>query len=396
MVRKLFILALALVALLPFHAAPTRAQSGAELVLEVLSPTPLRAYAAPSFGAAFVREIGNGNRFTWDGTRRDAEGRQWMQIRIGGQTVWLSPDDGTLYPADQTAITPFADRSATLQVVTNPMSLYSAPGRGNAITATLNVGTQVRIADGPALTDLYTWWPVEIRDGRGNLSRGWLVDTVRELQTIQPLTVYGYQVCDNFDLKRFGVANWEGVRNFFPAAISASEQIVCLASANIRGDGTPVVAVLTRQAQGGGTADTLRLFAQRGGQWQVFYQQALQPFTRTERLSLHDFAGDGKPMLLWLARNDGTGGVLNVAVLRSPPGVNAVIPVLLANAYKGSIQVNGSTVLVLEADYRPNEPNCCPSGLRRTAWTWDAARGQFSQGYSDVLPAPSAFQSARR
>ena len=235
-------------------------------------------------------------------------------------------------------------------------------------------------------TDLYTWWPVSLDSG----ARGWVVDTGHELVLQRGLSVYGIPVCSNFNLKAFGAVGWDSVRGVFPSTIGPNEQIVCLASTIMRGDATPIVVVLTHTEDSSGPFDTLRLYEQRGGAWMVIYISSTEPFSGTERLSLHDF-GSGVPLLMWNTRNQGTGGVLNVGILRYLNGV--VTPILTATAYKGLIQVNPTGVIIYEADYLPDEPNCCPSGVRRMAYGFQ--NGQFIQLINDVLPHPGGFQVRR-
>ena len=158
----------------------------------------------------------------------------------------------------------------------------------------------------------------------------------------------------------------------------------------MRGDTNPVVVVLTHTEDGNGPFDTLRLYERLGGEWTVIYSSSTEPFSGTERLSLHDF-GSGVPLLMWNTRNQGTGGVINVGILRYLNGV--VTPILTATAYKGLIQVNPTGLIIYEADYLPDEPNCCPSGVRRMAYGYQ--NGQFIQLINDVLPHPGGFQVRR-
>ena len=371
-------------------APVARAQGPTDMVIEVFTPpgVSVAMRTLPTLSASVIRTFGNGNRLTWDGQVVRADGRNWMAVSALGQSGWLSPDDDQVFLADPTQITRGIDRSAIIAPFTNPMTLYTAPGRGNPVVMQLPVGTQLRVTDAPVVTDLYTWWPVSVV---GGTATGWVVDTGHELQVIQPLTVYGYQVCDNFDLKRFGVPGWDSVRFAFPSFIPPAEQIECLASTRLRGDASPIVVVLTRTEDEWFSYEVLRIFEQRGGAWVVIFESSTPPNAYTTRLSLHDFAGDGRPMLLWAVRNEGTGGALDVNVLRYGPG--GIEAVLSAGLYKGRLQVNPGSILLFEADYLLDEPNCCPSGVLRMAYAWQFDR--FALLVNDVLPEPGAFQVRR-
>jgi hypothetical protein len=361
-----------------------------DLVLEVFAPNPLNLYAQPSFSAVVLRPVGNGNRMTWNGVYQSAEGRNWMFVEIGGQGGWLSPNSQEVGFGDPTHITAGIDRSTVITPATNTMSLYQAPGRGNPILTTLPVGTQLQVIDGPAVVDLYTWWPVQVS---GTATRGWVVDTGRELRLLTPLQVYGYQVCDNFDLKTFGAPNWDSVLQVFPRDIPRGERVLCLASAKLRGlvNPSPVVAVLTRAGVAPATTDTLRVFEQTGRGWVVTYQASSGQFNRTERLSLHNLAGDGVPVLLWAVRADGTGGILNLALLRyAASGTGQLTSVLLADGiYKGSLQINGRILSTLSAEPLPNEPNCCPSTARRIGYQFNPATGLASPIVDNTFRIPA-------
>ncbi len=371
----------------PYLAA---AQVGVEMVLQVYNGAPIALYERPSLGSPILRTIGVGNRFLWRADRTFAEGRQWLFIQIGGTSGWISPDDNVIDFADPTQITPNMDRSATAVITANPMSLYAAPGRGNTILATLPIGTQVRVLDAPIITDLYTWWKVRVL---GSGAEGWLVDTVREMQVTAPLRVYGYQVCDNFDLKTFGMTGWDSIVSSLPRLLDPGEQVVCLASTKLDGGTSPIVVVLAR-LEGVQPRDSLRTFALRGGSWTPIFTQYTDFFARTDRLSLHDLTGDPYPSLLWSVRLEGTGSIMDTHILRFNPATGLVQPVFNNTFYKGFMQINGRLLTFFQAHYLPEEPNCCPSGVERFAYQWNGST--FALILNEVLPLPYAIQSSRR
>lgn len=364
-------------------------QSVASLVLTVEQATPIQLYASPTLSNPTSRTLGTGNRFLWNGTRTIADGRQWFQIVLPpSETFWISPDDGALGLADPTGITSDVDRSAIVQTPNYSMTLYETPGRSSRVVARLDPYTRLLVQDGPVVTDLYTWWPVQIYEG---MARGWVVDTGRELTLIRGLNIYGYQVCDNFDLKRFGAVGYDSVISTFPSIIGTSETVVCFASTKLRGDTTPIVVLLTRSTNTQQPFDVLRLIEPQGQVWRVTFQQATEPFARTSRLSLHDLAGDGKPMLYWAVRRDGTGGVMVANLLRYNPG--GIASILSGEFYKGTQQVGVDGITFIEAHYLPDEPNCCPTGMRRVSYQWQIDR--FALIADEVLPAPYTIQTRR-
>ncbi|GAB4548387.1 MAG: hypothetical protein OHK0023_11430 [Anaerolineae bacterium] len=389
---RLGIISLLVATLIGVPAVPTTAQATVGVVIEAQVGN-IGLYASPSLTQAPIRTIGKGNRMLWTTERTVAEGRQWFYVQISGQAGWISPEDGSLSLADPTRITPGIDRSAVIRVSTNPMTLYAAPGRGNPVLATLFEGTVMRVEDAPVVTDLYTWWKVRVSDTG---QEGWVVDTGYELAVDTPLTVYGYQVCDNFDLKANGASGWDSIVPQIPALIGTGEQVVCLASTKMNGSNSPVVVILSRK-EVVGTVDALRLFEQRGGVWTRIFETFTAEFNRTDRLSLHTFGGD-RPMLLWGVRVDGTGGILLTAVLRYNSFSGTIDVIAGGESYKGSLQVLENTLTLISANYLPNEPNCCPSGMERTVLVWQVdplGTGSFALLAKDILPLPFAIQSRR-
>jgi hypothetical protein len=97
-------------------------------------------------------------------------------------------------------------------------------------------------------------------------------------------------------------------------------------------------------------------------------------------------------MLFVGIRHDGTGGIWDVKVLNyTADGLTAALKV--DGVYKGWMQVNGATLVLTQADYLPNEPNCCPSGLARMVYTWQTDKLVLAK--SDVLPSPYAIQARK-
>jgi hypothetical protein len=370
---------------------PTPAQaadSPTDLVLEV-DKGPLTIYDKPSKqSGTVIQSLPFGGRFKWSGAMQQAEDLNWMAVSAPGVTGWAAPENEAVFPIDPTKITLNMDRSAVFKVVTTDLNLWQAPDFQGGLVAAAPIGAQLTVTDGPVRGDLYTWWQAKTADGK----IGWFADNASTLEVIQPLKVYAYNVCDNFDLKDFGVAGWDSIRQDLPTLIPSNEKIQCLASTNFKGDNSPVVVIWTHIEASQGPHDTLRIFDNAGGLWTKIHEQSTEDYQRLERISLHDFEGQGKPSLLWMARMDGTGGVLTVNVLHYTP-TTGVQRVLDAGGYKGGVQVGKTSVVVIEADYKEGEPNCCPSGLHRMGYVWQGS--QFVQAVDDKFPQPYFFQGLK-
>lgn len=389
--RRVIVLSLLLAILISSLALRSvRAQAGVEMVLQVYNGGPIAMYERPSLSSRVLYAIGNNDRFIWRADRIEAEGRQWFYVQLDRLFGWISPDDGVIDFADPTAITPLMDRSAVARVVANPINLHSAPQRFSSVIATLPIGTQVRVLDAPVVSDLFTWWKVRVLPSGVT---GWLADTVRELQVIEPLRVYGYQVCDNFNLKEFGMVGWDSIVSVLPRLLDPGEQVQCLASTKLDSGVSPIVVVLARR-EGDMPRDSLRTFALRGGVWTPIFTQYTEPFARTARLSLHNLTNDPFPTLIWNVRLDGTGSVLQNNILRFNPATGLVEAQTLGSFYKGFMQIHARQLTFFQANYLPDEPNCCPSGVDRYVFEW--FDGRFAPIISDVLPLPFAIQSSRR
>jgi len=372
------------IALAPLRSTNAAAQP-TDLVLEVIEKTAVLK-ASPSLIGPAIQTLGPGSRMTWNGTSQKADGRTWIQVDVASGTFWTSPDNQTLTHVDPTRITPAMDRSAVFQAVSTPLDLYQSPSLTSQVTAQIPLNTQLTVVDGPAFADLYTWWQAKAADGR----TGWIRETtVAGLQVLTPLTVYGYNVCDNFNLKAFGVPGWDSIVNALGTFIPANEKAVCIGSTNLKGTNSPIVVFLTHTATPSEPHDTLRLFENQGDRWIKVHEQQTDNFSRVERLSLHDLTGEGKPSLVVTIRTEGTGGILAISVLRYLPN-GGIQRILEAGAYKGQIQVGTNTINVIEADYKEGEPNCCPSGIHRMSYVWQ--NNKFVKVIDDKLPIPYALQ----
>jgi hypothetical protein len=59
--------------------------------------------------------------------------------------------------------------------------------------------------------------------------------------------------------------------------------------------------------------------------------------------------------------------------------------------YKGSVEIAGTGgIVLLQADFQANEPNCCITGLERWAFAWQ--NNEFVQVLHDKLRNPGALQ----
>ncbi len=379
-----------LVTVLALMPIPTRAVAPTtDLVIQVYGDQPVNVYDRASASGSILGTATTGARMLWNGITQQSENRNWIQVTYLGAAGWASPDTNAVYQIDPSRITEGIDRSAVVQPSARTLNVYQAPAVSSGVVSQLPVGAQLTVTDGPVTADLYTWWQIKV-NGQSNVA-GWIPDTVDNLQTVTPLQVYGINVCDGFNLKTYGVAGWDSIVQSLPSLVP--EKILCLASSNLAGTNTPFVIVLSR-VQGqldNETRDTLHIFQPDGQAWFKIYEQTTDDFVRTADLRLHDLTNDGKPAILWTTVNDGTGHVMNVRVLRYHP-VAGVQPILTTiGLYKGSVQMSGTgSIVLLQADYAANEPNCCPSGIERWGYVWQ--NNEFVQTVNDKLKNPGALQ----
>jgi len=367
---------------LPLQAAgaPT------DVVLEVINGQ-LTIYDRPTPVGTVVASLPVGARVSWSGQSQQAQGRKWIQVNTGSVTGWTAPDNEALIIADPSRVTYQMDRSVTFQNPQNNLVLYRSPDFNSGAVGSAPINSQLTVTDGPAFTEFYTWWQVKTATG----AQGWIADTAKGLQVITPLKVYGYNVCDGFNLKAFGVAGWDSIVSVLPTLIAPQERVICLASTNLKGDKTPIVVVLTRiqGTQPSETQDTLRIFEQRGA-WTAIYQQTAEKFSITDQLSLQNVIGGSKPALMWTVRMDGTGQYLNVRLFQYDPTAG-IQPVLSVDSlYKGFAQIHQGGVNLIQADYRDDEPNCCHVGLLRSSYSWQAYR--FVKVIDDRIANPYFLQ----
>lgn len=376
-------------------STPAHAQqyviSFSDIVLEVTVPS-IHVYQAP--GGSPNYPLSQGSRILWNGgTRQVVNGRTWIQIYMVDQLEagWVSPDNGAVYQVDTFRITPNMEIGATAQLaqprdLLNSARLHRAAADAGHILGSLPAGTNVYVTDGPVFNQLQAFWKIKTSVGQ----EGWIEDGASILNVVAPLTVYNVQVCDNFSIKRFGVAGWDSfmqvIRNFVPG----NETIICLASSNLRGDNTPVVSVLSSQQGSFGPIQHVRVFAINGGQWAKVLELSGNEGDRTERLGVYDLIGDGIPKLLWMTRVDGTGHYLNIQAFGFNGGV--MRPIFTAESlYKGNVQLGVGNIVLFQPVLKADEPNCCPSGYNRQAFQW--VNNQFVKTLDDQ-PIPPYFLQA--
>jgi hypothetical protein len=379
-------------AIFPVHAAVTPQ----EIVLENISDKPIQAYAQPSKSGPVVQTFTTGQRMAWTGDVQQAEGRNWLPVDFGQRNSgYVSPDNESVIVVDPYQTTDGMDLASTFKAGQHGLAIHADALIQSQILSQAPAGTQFKVMDGPQIPQaMYSWWQVT---QVGGTASGWIYDDgyTSGLEVVQPLQVYGYNVCSGFYLRTLGVAGWDSFIKAMPSFIPAQETVVCLASSNFKGDGSPVVTVLSRV---GGVAadqkhhDTLRLFAQQSGQWSKIYEQTSEDFSLTSRLWLHDFASDGKnkPQMLWAVMNDGTGHVLTVRVLNYDP-VAGIQPVLnVSDLYQGNVELALYSLALSTPDYKSDEPNCCHAEMIRTTYNWQ--NGHFDKGDDIKVTVPYYIQ----
>jgi hypothetical protein len=382
--------------------APARAQSTAgsgggqgndQVTLQVdQGSVPVRDMLLLS--AKVYRTLNPGERMDWNGTWKTADGRTWIPISLSDvpQLGWVTPDNEQLFLVDPNQVTPGITVGAVGETA-QPLTLYTSPTLNaqatlNGQIVTLPVKTGFAVTDGPTLAENYSWWQIKTTGGQ----QGWIPDIPGYLQITKPLTVYGYQVCDGYDLKKWGVTGWDSVVKDFPNLIAKGDKVQCLASVNFTGDGMPVVAVLAQAESQTEPRDTLYLFRQDQGAWFVYYQQSATAFDRTERLGFYDLTSDRLPTIVWATRAEGTGEFLTVRALHYAPAVGAQLTMNIEGLYKGSFQIGTSSIKLTQAILKDGEANCCASGFNRIVYAWQ--NNQFVKVFDDQPPPPYFLQGA--
>jgi hypothetical protein len=381
-----------MVAFSPLIAAHAQYQPKfTDVVLEVASNG---VNVFQSAGAVKVqRVLGQGERVLWDGTSTQINGRTWIPIYLVDALVlgWATPDNDALYQVDTFRLSPNMEIGASgvlaqPRTVYDSVSLTSQSIGPNGAPLVAPAGASFRVIQGPVYEKLYVWWRVQLAGGQ----TGWIIDSPVSLQVTQPLTVYGVPVCDNFNISKYGVAGWDSALPVIRSVLKPNETIGCLASSNLRGDGTPVVSVLIRSTDPNQVQESLRVFGQVAGQWAQLFALSATPFARTERLGVYDLTGDGLPVLVWLVRNDGTGQYLSLQAFKY--GANGTFNAIfkVSELYKGNVQIGVGNIVLFQPVLRQNEANCCPSGYNRIGYQW--ANNQFVKVLDDFPPPPYHLQ----
>ncbi|MHB1361444.1 MAG: hypothetical protein ACYCW5_02450 [Thermoleophilia bacterium] len=108
-----------------------------------------------------------------------------------------------------------------------------------------------------------------------------------------------------------------------------------------------------------------------------------------ESVLYQDLTGDGSEEALVLVRQPGSGAHLGYFIYTMEAGD----PVMLferQNVSHGKVELGTQAGSFVETEpvYGPQDPNCCPSNLRVTTYTWSAASQTFVQTASKLEPAP--------
>lgn len=376
--RIAFFLLIAIFGWLPFsqlnQPTPVAAQSsGNDLIVEVIGANPVKLYNNPALNAQVLQTIPKGRRVVWNGASRNADKRNWLNVSSDGVAGWVSPDNETMLVIDSTWISPYMERSVVFQSE-KPLALRAQPNMPSSVTLQVPAKTQLRVIDGPFLDGVYTWWQAQTLTGTPQ--QGWFAETLDVMQVAKPLTVYNYRVCEGFNLKQYGVAGWDSIVQSLPTLVPTKEPIVCLASTNLKGDKTPIVVILsTTNLQSPMEAqETLRIFEQRNGIWTTIYQQTTELGSTTGRLQLIDATNEGKPSLFWASVTAGTGGFVDIKVLRYD-ATAGIQPILSAESlYKGGWATASGRITLTQSVYTDTEPNCCHEKRTRFSYRWENNR----------------------
>lgn len=382
-----------LFATIAFTISPVRAQKGpvADLVLSNAT-NPLVVYASPALSAQVIDTVPVGGRMVWDAvTVQQADNRNWLAITYADKPGWITPDSQQhmVYISDPSQVTTGLERGATIRIGNTPLLLYPSMAIGGtpqlATTQTL-----LTVTDGPVFTDLYVWWKAQTSDGA---MAGWFIDPVYTLEIVQPVQAYGYSICGGLNLQRYGVLGWDSIVDDLQNLIPKNETVMCLGSVDLKGDKSPVVIILSTTPDSSGPPgphQALRIVERVQNYWHVIFEQATVPFARTARLSLEDLTNDGKPAVVWTVRNDGTGGILTIQVLRYDPAAGMQRILFGDGLYHGGLHIYRGMVTFLQANAAADEPNCCHVEILRQVYQWQ--NGVFVKIIDDQPKNPVFLQ----
>lgn len=117
----------------------------------------LNLRATPSTTGAVVTTIANGDRPAVNDGPTTADGYEWYQLTINGETGWAVRNYLAFAPQD-IALLAAGDVAA---VNTDTLNLRDAAGLSGAIINVLGGGAMVTILDGPVTVDGWIWYQVD-------------------------------------------------------------------------------------------------------------------------------------------------------------------------------------------------------------------------------------------
>ncbi|MFA6001346.1 MAG: hypothetical protein WC828_04440 [Thermoleophilia bacterium] len=106
-----------------------------------------------------------------------------------------------------------------------------------------------------------------------------------------------------------------------------------------------------------------------------------------EEVQYHDFNGDGMDEALVLVRMEGSGAYLDyyIYALENGKPVKLFEKTSVSHGHVDAGELPNSFVETTAA-YAPGDPNCCPSQLKRTVYTWAASARVFVETTVETVP----------
>lgn len=115
-----------------------------------------------------------------------------------------------------------------------------------------------------------------------------------------------------------------------------------------------------------------------------------QPMVKdVEDVIYTDLDGDGYEDALVLVRHEGSGGYLDYYVY-TYRGESLSLLFEKFEVDHGRVELGSLPRSFIEttAVYAPEDPNCCPSQLKRTTYTWSSSADRFVETDMEVVPNP--------
>ncbi len=131
---------------------------------------------APSLGGQKIDELLWGDRMLWTGHATQADGYTWYEVKLySNRTAYVAFNPDWLVPRDPAQTTPGIHIGATIRITHEGDDTHLRNGTSvinSREIQTLYEGNTLTVIGGPAYSEYFLWWELQLPDGR----TGWAVD----------------------------------------------------------------------------------------------------------------------------------------------------------------------------------------------------------------------------